>query len=230
MDAIEGINRFLKAAAYERANARERSPLPFITISRESGAGGRRLAQALMDAFAARSGDALFEGWKVFDRALCERVAEDDELDVGLRSLLDESSLNAVQDMVAVLMGRTPQQLVHQKVGETVRELAVVGKAIVIGRGGAGLTRDLAAGIHLRLVAPFPVRVEREKRRRSGEVDDVEKWLREQDRNRASLVERLSGRQIDDPLLYDAIWNTERAPLELVVGSIVAWVERLRPR
>lgn len=233
MDRVEAIHRFLRAAAREhrsRAVGDPRAAFPFVTISRESGAGGRVLAQAILDAFEARADDELFQGWKVFDRTLCELVAGDPELDVGLRSLLDESSVNAIQDAVGVLLGRPPQQLVHHKVIETIRQLAVVGKAIVIGRGGAFVTRDLDAGIHLRLVAPFAVRVQREARGRGADPDEVETWVRKQDRNRASLVERLSGHRIDDPLLYDLVLNTQRLPLEVAVHAIVDWVERLRPR
>ena len=45
----------------------------------------------------------------------------------------------------------------------------------------------------------------------------------------AHFVERMYGRKINDPLLYDAIWNTERVPLDQVVDSVVTWVERMQP-
>ena len=161
MDPIENINRYLKISARTTPDEPPRGELPFITISRECGAGGHTLAQAIIEAFEARKGDHLFEGWKVFDRELCELVASDKDLNVGLRSLLDESTLNAVEDMVSMMFGKSPQRDVQTKVAETIRELAVVGKAIIVGRGGECVTRDLPCGVHFRLVAPLSIRVQR---------------------------------------------------------------------
>jgi cytidylate kinase len=229
MDQLGNIRRYLKLASRERVSKsrpRPRGPLPFVTISRESGAGGRTLAQGLLDEFAARQGRPVFEDWSVFDGALCERVASDPELNVGLRELLDESSLNAAEDMVAVLLGKTPQRDIHRKVTETIRELALVGKSIIIGRGGAGITRDLTTGIHVRLVAPLAVRVEREAAESDATEEEVTRMVQERDRNRANLVRRLCGHDINDPLLYDAVYNTERTPIAVIASGIVDWMER----
>lgn len=232
MDQIEAIQRYLRHAArpYPARSGRERGSLPFITISRESGAGGTLLAQQLLASFEARKDDPVFEDWGVFDSELCELVASDPELNVGLRELLDESSLNAAEDMVAMMLGRSPQREVHRKVTETIRELALVGKAIIVGRGAAGITRDLATGIHFRLVAPLSVRVERLMPEVEGDLDAVTRAVRERDRNRATLVRRICDRDIHDSLLYDAVWNTERTPVDVIVQSVLDWVVRLPVR
>jgi cytidylate kinase len=229
MDQIGNVRRYLKLSSREPASPsrpRPKGPLPFITISRDSGAGGRTLAQSLLDEFAKRQGSPVFEDWSVFDGALCERVASDPELNVGLRELLDESSLNAAEDMVAVLLGKTPQRDIHRKVIETIRELALVGRSIIIGRGGAGITRDLATGIHVRLVAPLAVRVEREAAEGGAATEEVTRIVQERDRNRASFVKRVCGHDINDPLLYDAVYNTERTPIDVISSGIVDWIER----
>jgi cytidylate kinase len=230
MDQIETLKRYLKISAHEPASRRRpapKGPMPFVTISRESGAGGRLLAQMLQDELDARTGNTVFEDWSVFDSALCERVASDPELNVGLRELLDESSLNAAEDMVAVLLGKSPQREIHLKVTEIIRELAMVGRSIIIGRGGASITRDLATGVHVRLVAPLSVRVERAAAGSGISIKETTKTIRESDRNRATFVRRLCDHDIDSALLYDAVYNTERTPIDMIASGIADWIERL---
>ena len=54
--------------------------------------------------------------------------------------------------------------------------------------------------------------------------------MKEQDWNRARFVEKTYGRKIDDPLLYDGIWNTERIPVDLLAKAAVDWVEATKSR
>ncbi len=223
MSQTETITRYLVAAHGRpggEPGARPRRTR-FITISRESGAGGHVLAQRLLDAFEERKEDPDFQGWNAFDRKLCELVASDPKLNVSLRELLDESSLSMAEDVVGMLLGRSPQALIDQKVANTIRELALVGHAIIVGRAGSSLTRDIEGGIHVRLVAPFDVRVERKTREGHASAEAVAKQIRDLDRNRAKLVGRLSHEEIDDPLLYDAVWNTERVSIDVIARSII---------
>ena len=229
MDRIEAVKRYIALATREpRAKAEDRTPQPFVTISRDSGAGGMTLATQLVESLAARGDDDVFQGWEVFDQELCERVADDPELKVGLRSLLAESSLNAVEDKVAVMLGRSPQSQIQRSLIETIRELAVVGKSVIVGRGAAGVTDDLPLGIHVRLVAPLEVRVARKSAELQIAESEAKKLVNDRDRNRASFVRRLCNRDVEDPLLYHAVWNTAWTPMDVIAGSVVEWVDRLR--
>ncbi len=228
-DRIETINRYIKLAgapeAQRGASSTPRGVMPFVTISRESGAGGQQLAQLLLQALHQQS-EPVFQGWQIFDESLCELVAKDEKLSVSLENLLDETSLNAVEDLVSTMVGKSPQRDVHSRLVAVVRELGLVGKAIIVGRGGSAITRDIEPGIHLRLRAPLAVRVERKRRQAHGKVNDVEKWVVERDRARRTLVKRLCREEIDDPLLYDVTWNTESVPLEVIANSVVDWIRR----
>ena len=58
----------------------------------------------------------------------------------------------------------------------------------------------------------------------------IRRLEREQDRNRASFVKRVYGQRIDDPMLYDAIFNTERVPIDAIVQTVIHHVERVDVR
>ena len=63
---------------------------PFVTISREAGAGGHTLAYVLLTDFAGDHDQDLFGGWHVFDRELCEVIVQDHRFQNSLDALLAE--------------------------------------------------------------------------------------------------------------------------------------------
>jgi hypothetical protein len=50
------------------------------------------------------------------------------------------------------------------------------------------------------------------------------RWVDDQDRARARLMKSRFKRDIGDPLLYDAIWNTDFVPLEVIARWAVEMV------
>ena len=68
---------------------------------------------------------------------------------------MTEEYRTRAEDFVSVLLGKSFQDEVQKKISVAIRELALVGKAILIGRGGACITGDLHPGVHVRLVAPL---------------------------------------------------------------------------
>ena len=227
MGDIEG---FLQAAAYQEARPRvpgQGQPYhPFVTISRQTGAGGHTLANALLQRMQ-REGDPIFQGWQVFDRELCEKLLEDPTLHVSMRSLLTEEYRSEIEDAVfSILGGETPRYAVVKKFFETIRALATLGRVIIVGRAGMCVTRGLPDGVHLRLVASEATRV----KRMMGLLQTGEKEAREavykQDRDRGRLVRDHFSRNIHDPLLYDVTWNTDSVSFEAIAASIIALIKQ----
>jgi len=161
----EAVTSQLRAALRERRRTgQDREPsqaLPFITISRQAGAGGRSLARAILAAFEEWEGEPRFQGWSSYDEELCKTIVADPEIHVSLRELVAEDYRNPGEDFVAVLLGGSFQDEIQKKIAATIRHLALMGKVILMGRGGVSITRDLASGVHIRLVAPRDTRVQR---------------------------------------------------------------------
>ncbi|MDJ0848409.1 MAG: cytidylate kinase-like family protein [Myxococcota bacterium] len=220
----EALRTLLLANLRERRGAvvevARRGELPFVTISRQAGAGGRSLASAILAEFERHPGEPLLQGWSSFDQELCEMVATDPELNVSLTELVTEEYRTPAEDYVSVLLGKSFQDEIQKKISVSIRELALVGKAIVVGRGGVCITGDIGPGIHIRLVAPREVRVERMMESFAASEKEAGTWVDEQDRSRAKMMKSRFGRDIDDPLLYHAVWNTDRTPFELIARSV----------
>ncbi len=108
---------------------------------------------------------------------------------------------------------------------EIIQSMLSLGKVIVLGRGGVCLTRELDEGVRVRLIASPDVRL----RRFMEMIDKPEREAREQlarqDKSRAKFLKRYFRRDIDDPLLYDAVWNTDDVPADAIARSVVDLVE-----
>lgn len=194
---------------------------PFITISREAGAGGHALATTLLDKMRDRGPDPLLAGWQVFDQELCVKAVQSPRLRESLQNLLNAETRSPVQDALGPFFGSPPQYSVHHEIFQWIRTVAAAGKAIIVGRGGALVTRGAAPGVHVRLVAGFPARVRRMSGLLGLDEREAADLTREQDAARARLIRMYFGRDIADPLLYDAVWNTEKVPLTAVADSVL---------
>ena len=220
----EVMRRYLVASFRERRQAvREvdrRGEFPFITISRQAGAGGGALAKAILAEFARHPLDPMLQGWSSYDRELCTLIVSDPELNVSLRELVTEEYRTRAEDIVSVMLGKSFQDDVQKNIAIVIRELALVGRAILVGRGGACITRDLALGVHIRLIAPRDLRVKQMAEQFSISETEASRRVDEQDRSRTRMVKRRFGKDIDDPELYDAVWNTGSVSLEMVARCV----------
>lgn len=77
------------------------------------------------------------------------------------------------------------------------------------------------------LYANKRVRIERVAKRRGISVEEAEREVERSDEDRRQLVERLYGRGLTDPTLYDVMLNTSHIPPEEAVDLLEAM---LKPR
>lgn len=225
MEHIDQVLRFLGSQIFEKPESRpEPGERAFITISRQAGAGGRTMAAALLEEFARRDVPAL-AGWHWADRGLCESLAGDPRLHVSLERLLDEHYRSRLEDyLTQVISGAAPQIRLHQALFATMRSLAAVGKVVLVGRAGVCATRGMPGGVHIRLVGTRGKRVERVAKRFGWEEPKADRWVDEQDRARAAVVKEYFGHDINDPLLFDAVFNTDIVPAAVTASAVAELV------
>ncbi len=227
------IAAYLKTAGYQETHPRPPGRpeyRPFVTISRQTGAGGHAFARALLDEMG-KEDNPLFQGWQVFDRELCKKLMEDPTLHVSMQSLLTEEYRSEVEDAIfSLLGGETPRYTVVKKLFETIRMLGALGRVIIVGRVGMCVTRGLPGGVHIRLVASEATRVKRMVGLLQVSEKEAREMIYKHDRDRARLVRDHFSRDIHDPLLYDATWNTDAASFEDIAASVIALIKRRAQR
>ena len=200
----------------ERVDAAERfEGYPYVTISRQAGAGGKTLAQALLLKIELKSYADPYRGWKIFDREIADLLHEDKELARSTGSLLGEEYHSEVEEFFKGLLGGPSDQYRLEKTTfDLVRTLASIGKVILVGRAGASVTAKLPGGIRVRLVAPIDWRVRNMMSLMSINEHEAEALAKQQDHGRARLARDFFDHDVDDPGLYDVVIDTSETPIE----------------
>lgn len=197
---------------------------PFVTISRQTGAYGISVAKDLCEYLQKieRRANCV---WAVFDKELIEKVVEEHNLPEKVLPYLSEATISEIQDIMEELFDVHPSQytLVH-KTGETILRLAQLGNAVLVGRASNIITAKLPGGVHVRLICPLDIRVKRVQEYYQMDVKKAMEYVLTEDKNRKNYVKKYFEKGIDDPLLYDMVFNTGTLkPQEIiqVIGDFV---------
>ncbi len=225
MSEIEKVKSFLETLKYEEARmdqcALKEGVYPFVTISRETGAGGNSAANAILDELNKRN-VSFCGGWQKFNQELCHKVAEDPKFKASLTALLNSEYRSHIQDMLEqLIIGSAPQDAVNHRIFEWIEMLAHYGKVILIGRAGVCLTRHLPLGVHIRLIAPLEDRIQRVSTLFKMTLKKAGEYVWEQDSAREKFMRAYFNQNINHSGLYDAVWNTSEVPFSLVAESAV---------
>lgn len=198
---------------------------PFVTISRQAGAGGHTLAETLRKRTAERRYEDLYRGWKVYDEAICNAVIQDPDLHVSIQELLTEDYNNPVVDFLHEMVGKqTSHFIVSKKVFRFVKAVAAFGKVVIVGRAGCCVTDQIPGGIHVRLVASEETRRRRMAERFGVSDHDARRMMEKQDHDRARLLRDFFDRDIEDPTLYNATWDTDIHTIDSIASQIMTLI------
>ena len=192
---------------------------PTLTLSREYGCEGFPLAQRLQDLFQ----EATAEPWTSYDKKLIEQVAREEHIPMQLLQNLGDLS-RRLESLGLDSPGHVTHDEAFAKVATLLKQIAGVGNAIIVGRGGAVLCKGLRNCFHFRLVAPFEDRVASLARRRELNLEEAARRVREESRVRADFIKSCLRADGSDPLHYDAVFNTGHRDLEAIAAAILAYV------
>lgn len=197
---------------------------PFITISREAGAGGHSLAEALIQHI---KKDSFFtSSWEFYDQNI-HTLINDPKIKIQWDELMTEKFHNEIEDYLnQLILGYTEQDIVYRNLFKSIRILAESGHVIFIGRGACWITRDLPMGIHLRLVAPKNIRIQRISNILNISKKDSRQLMEQQDKDRKKLFKKYFHKDINDPYLYDSVINTAKLNVNDIALSIIQLIKR----
>ncbi len=197
--------------------------LPFVTISRESAAGGHLLSHVLMTDFLKQEGPSgLFKDWHIFDREMCEAIAQNASLQTSVEQLMHEKYHSEFKDFIdSLFTGQSDKYMLHKTTSRIMHMLATIGKVIIVNSEACCVTRDLKSGIHVRLVAPESKRITWMMKRFNMNKVEAADAVAEQDHCQKKLIKQYFDKNVEDPLLYDTIWNTARVEMHEISHSII---------
>ena len=217
-----------------------------ITISKEHGAGGKGLAEAIARAL----------GCDLIDKALIVKVAHQAKVGADKVEKYDQEEYSPLAkyldglflanptlyapgafDMPASAAGMVAglyekydffnsQQ--YLKLTQTAIEgLYAKGNVVLVGRGGQVLLAGKPGCLHLRFCAPLDVRVQRMTAKLNVSAKEAQEIIHKRDKSRASYIRDFYGRDWLDPSLYHLVVNTALWDEQQVVALVQAAVKQL---
>ena len=184
------------------------APATFVTISREGGAGGRAIGQRLVERL--NQLDPGENPWTLWDGALVEKVSGDHHIAAELVESLGETHHGWMEEFLRSLsqVGDMDEAKIYRRVAITIRALAHRGRAVIVGRGGIHITRQMPGGVHVRLVATFENRVGFMMRQHGMAHEAAAEHVRELDQNRAAFYRRYWPKAMLDADVFTITLNT----------------------
>jgi cytidylate kinase len=177
-----------------------------LTVDREFGSGGGRIAKTIADRL----------GWKLLDDALIDAIACAGHVDPNVVSRFDEHEegwirrLNRQAMRSAALAAGVALKdencfdpdVMTQLTRQIIEHAHEDGDCVIVGRGAQCILQSKADVFHVFVYAPFRVKVHR-LRTRLEPGADIEKRIHAVDTERAHYLRLRFGKEWNNPHLYD---------------------------
>ncbi len=160
---------------------------PVITISRLTGCDGREVAAALVAQLNLRYNT---NKWRWIDKDIIYHAAHELKTDTNrVETYYQGMTMNDMSEMIMAFSGSfVSDSSVKKAIREVVLSIAREGHAVIIGRGGVAITRDMTNALHIRLVAPLYWRVENVMKKKGMIIEKAEEYVIETDEKRNKMI------------------------------------------
>jgi cytidylate kinase len=173
-----------------------------------TGAGGHTVASILADYLQMHV--PAHDRWIVFDQSLVEKVLEDHHIDKRLAGFMEEGHKSMLMDSVEEWMGLHPSTwTLVQQTNAAILQLAKMGNVILVGRGATVITNMLKNVFHVRLVGSLEKRIEYGQQVFGLDRKAALNFIKKRDEGRKRYLKDNFDVDVDDPLLYHVIINTD---------------------
>jgi len=193
---------------------------PYVTVSREEGAGGSEIARIVAETLE----------WDLLDRELLNFMAEHHHLPRSILEFVDETTANWLHEAFSQLIDRRviSQQAYVKRLGSIVLLAAYRGKVVIVGRGAQFLLPP-ENGFAVRVLAPEAYRIQRVMQREGIDHEPAKKLIEETERGRRDFARRYFRQDLTDPHLHDLVVNVAKYGLDLaadlIVRAVRSWLD-----
>jgi cytidylate kinase len=235
MNASIGLDRCLSFINTQLRNGKATNVLKHeghiraVTISRQAGCGATAVAERLAGLLQAQTpGDEAH--WTVFDKNLVERVLEEHHLPQRFARFMPESWSSEIQDTLDELFGlHPPSWILVRQTAETILRLAKLGNVIIIGRAANIITAKLDSVFHVRLVASLENRIKHIQENDHVDRKAAVEFIEREDKGRKRYLRKHYHKDINDPLVYHLVINTDLIGYDAAAQLIGKMVKEKRP-
>ncbi len=185
---------------------------PFITIAREPGSGGAPIARLVAEKL----------GFTLVDDQLVEEIAKSTKKRKEIIQAVDERSRTAINDVLHSLLNDEYVDDVKY-VTELVRLILVYahqGHTVILGRGANFIT-PFAHGLHVRVTAPYDIRVKRAIHYEGISEKKAKQVIADVEKEREQFVKQYLSKEATKSNAYDVTINTSYLDMDAAANVIV---------
>jgi len=198
---------------------------PVITISRLTGCDGREVAAALVAQLNLRYNTTK---WRWIDKDIIYHAAHELKTDTNrVETYYQGMTMNDMSEMIMAFSGRfVSDSSVKKAIREVVLSIAREGHAVIIGRGGVAITRDMTNALHIRLVAPLYWRVENVMKKKGMIIEKAEEYVIETDEKRNKMIVSFLDKKPQSlDYLFDSTLNRSSFSIDQISALILEMYE-----
>jgi cytidylate kinase len=221
------------ATVYQEANWKRRKDTvemtgdratPFITISREYGClgfyVGKAVTKILNDEF------KQDPPWSVYERKILKHLTEDMHISLELAETLTDRAKSSMADYFRMTFSNyPPEAVVYKKLVEIIRLIAANGHAVIVGRVGNVITRDLPNGFHVRIIASPEKKIQNIKAHFNVSRKEAKQILARKGETREHFLLKHLKVDMTDSSLYDLVINTTEYTVEQTARLVITGMQ-----
>lgn len=202
---IKGLNLKDRSLLPDDLASEDAFKKPYITISREPGSGGAPIAKLVAEKL----------GFTLVDRQIVEEIAKSTKKSKEVVRAVDEKKRSAINDMVKSLLNDDyiDDLKYISALVRTVLIYANKGHCVLLGRGSNFIT-PFAHGLHVRITAPYRVRVQRAIDYEGFTPAQARHKIAEVEKERREFVRQSFDKNITKGNSYDLTINTTALDIE----------------
>jgi len=196
---------------------------PCITVSRETGSGGRLIAALV----------AKKLKMKLYDKEFVELIGQSTKKRQEVVESLDEKNRGMIEGIIESLSlsdnNKLSESRYFKHLCQTILSLAQKNKSVILGRG-ANFILPPQYCLNIRIIAPLKTRIDNtikyEKKTLKQAKDDIRK-IHDQ---RKEFIKKYFQKNISNANYYDLVINTQFISLEQVISLIVTAFKKRFPK
>jgi len=200
----------------EEKKADER--ISVITISREPGSGGNILAERLSQQFE----------FDLFYQEFIHKMAESAHVSVRLLETLDEKGASVLEEWISSIVDKRhlwPDRYL-QHLMKIIGTIGKHGRAVIVGRG-ANFVLPPEKRLSVRVISPLETRIRNVSQAFGVTAAEARSRVLKTESDRKAFIKKYFNEDIQDPLNYDVIINTEDMSIDDAVNAVVGTLGHL---
>jgi cytidylate kinase len=223
------MNNFLETYLKEKylhdqESKKTKDPGPLVTISREYGCDAQYISASLTKTLNSNFKQiGQNKNWEIISKEILEASANMLKTDQkNIEHIFTYEKRSLLDDFVQSFTDT--QYHCDLKIRNTIRKVvyafAEEGYAVILGRAGAQITREIDKSLHVRLVAPFDWRVNHVMEKHDLNEKNASRLVKEMDENRKEFIENYT-READCHYCYDVFYNVKFLTNDQIVSDIL---------